>query len=694
MTDTLQGFDFRSSRYLRPTQRWVCGWKAKGEPCRVGPDHKGQCRASFECKPLQKGGRWFCTRSETSGGKCAQMPLPDGTCARPIPRCRPVRSWRARRGYTARWVATITIGVVALCLGGSAASIFVSPGEVTFQHSRGITCGGCHGAFDAGPTGWLHAAFVADSTTADSKRCLSCHELGKHGLRAHGLAPAELTAMSGRAAEASGPGAPLTVTLVALALDPPHRGDGNVACATCHREHQGFGFDLTEMSAQRCLACHQAKFTSLAEGHPRFTAYPTERRTRLIFDHASHIGKHFKGKLADKAPRQCKGCHKPDTAGRTMLVDGFDLACAACHLGQIEGEGRAEGNGIPIVVVPGLDIETLRDLDAAIGEWPEDADNEAPIPFMQLLLAGDDGLAAVREALAELDLLDLSDAGDDEIAAVEQLAWAVKGLLFDLVSEGMPALEARIEQALGRELGSGELAALSGQAPFDAVRAAQRAWFPNLIQEVPRHRAGEPVLMPEDDASEAAPEEAEEAIASGEAWATGGGWYRDYFSLYYRPSGHGDRFLRAWLDVSGGGATRAAQELFVSLTDRNAPGLCVKCHSVDAADDSVFVVNWVGARPVANQQKFTRFSHASHFPLLGEKGCLSCHKLDPEADFAAGFKDADPATFVNNFHSLERETCAACHTGGAAGDACLTCHNYHIGIFRPVVAANPSLADD
>ena len=106
------------------------------------------------------------------------------------------------------------------------------------------------------------------------------------------------------------------------------------------------------------------------------------------------------------------------------------------------------------------------------------------------------------------------------------------------------------------------------------------------------------------------------------------------------------------------------------------------------------MVNWVGARPVANQHKFTRFSHASHFSLLSEKGCLTCHKLDPEADFAAGFKNADSATFANNFHNLERETCGTCHTGGAAGDACLTCHNYHIGIFRPVVAASPSLADD
>ena len=67
------------------------------------------------------------------------------------------------------------------------------------------------------------------------------------------------------------------------------------------------------------------------------------------------------------------------------------------------------------------------------------------------------------------------------------------------------------------------------------------------------------------------------------------------------------------------------------LADPKALGRCVKCHSVDAVGkqpDTGFVVNWTGARPVRDQQKFTRFSHRTHFSLLDEEGCLSCHSLD------------------------------------------------------------------
>ena len=43
-----------------------------------------------------------------------------------------------------------------------------------------------------------------------------------------------------------------------------------------------------------------------------------------MFDHASHIGKHFReSDMKEKAPRECKDCHAPDTGGRTMVVRGF-----------------------------------------------------------------------------------------------------------------------------------------------------------------------------------------------------------------------------------------------------------------------------------------------------------------------------------------------------------------------------------
>ena len=75
----------------------------------------------------------------------------------------------------------------------------------------------------------------------------------------------------------------------------------------------------------------------------------------------------------------------------------------------------------------------------------------------------------------------------------------------------------------------------------------------------------------------------------------------------------------------------------------------------------------------------TFFSHATHFSLLREDGCLTCHTLDPAARYADGYKDKDPLTFSSNFKPLDAATCATCHVEERAGESCLLCHQYHVG---------------
>ena len=64
---------------------------------------------------------------------------------------------------------------------------------------------------------------------------------------------------------------------------------------------------------------------------------------------------------------------------------------------------------------------------------------------------------------------------------------------------------------------------------------------------------------------------------------------------------------------------------------------------------------------------------------LGEKA--TCHTLTSEAKYADAFAGRDPTIFASNFSRLPVATCAKCHRPGHAGDACLLCHQYHVGVF-------------
>ena len=87
MSEQLPAPDFDAQHYARPNQNWICGHACEGNACQQGPDAKGRCCATAECKPIletkpgETKGRWRCTRS---GGECESGPLPDGSCGRPI----------------------------------------------------------------------------------------------------------------------------------------------------------------------------------------------------------------------------------------------------------------------------------------------------------------------------------------------------------------------------------------------------------------------------------------------------------------------------------------------------------------------------------------------------------------------------------------------------------------------------------
>jgi len=799
----LQKFDHRSSAYDRVTEKWVCGNLAQGRPCRIGPGVGGQCQATFECTPRKDNDRWLCARPPSAGGRCPTGPLPDGTCCRAIPKCVPVLTHRAWRTRFVALISILTLGLLVSMLNWTTPTTFLSPGTITLGHSETGACGNCHEVFDGGVAGWINAAFDTDHTSADSERCLSCHNLPDPAMAPHGILPAQLAMVTDQVLDRSNnPKQVVRLKVSNTLFSNAMAINGDLTCATCHKEHQGTNFDLTAMRNTQCQSCHSVQFKDFANGHPNFSDYPYPRRTRIIFDHSSHFMRHFGGKLKDVAPQSCTNCHRQAVDGEMMLTRDFDATCSQCHLQEIEGAGSVSERGIAFLSAPGLDVETLREHGAKIGEWPEFSE-ESLTPFMALVLARDAKMAVDLERLGSLDLLDLTNVKKTDVAAIERVAWGVKELIHDLLAKGGGEMTKVLSEVIASDGATMAGAFLLGGLSYDVLDTAQRKWFPNLYSEVARHRDGQIVAMPsgaadagDDNSQNAAPSKSgdrsdedkklkkdgadsndqnilseaktddllggkddekgddllggnddeksddllggkddekgddllggnddekgddllggkddkngddllggkddaesgvdEDAKAQAkvttkppvdrENWNAYGGWYRSEFSLHYRPDGHRDAFYRAWLDasarLSGNSTGGAGATIFDALTRKAAPGKCTKCHSVDKVETGGLMVNWASARPTPSYRTATEFSHTTHFVLLHEAGCRTCHSLDQSAEYAKSFTDRNPHSFSSNFKPLELSTCDKCHTEQRSGNSCIQCHRYHLG---------------
>ena len=481
------------------------------------------------------------------------------------------------------------------------------------------------------------------------------------------------------------------------------------------------------MTDQTCHACHQSTFTSFASGHPEFTDWRYAGPTRIAFDHASHELKHFPEKNGSYS---CANCHRVDSSGRGQLTLSYDATCASCHDEQI---ARSLADGVPLLSLPFLDIDSLTNNGHDIGGWPSEAtddfDGATPAVAKLLIAATVEGAEALRTLGPDFDFFDVDADDPQQLAAAAAFARQLRLLVDEFADQGHATVERRAEVILGRSLSAEELAQLAGRLSPDVMRSYRERWF------------GEDDSVPTNS----------EARESQRARLAGGGWVCDELSMAmcYHPTGHADPWMRAWIDVlaeASSGPRGEIAESLLRLTMRpTAPGMCGSCHTMRRTSAGKLAVLWRPLDTANRPRGFTFFDHGPHVLQTQLRDCKACHQTESSgtpADAAASIvrhgTELKPTfavhvgalpndlrtTFLstpapvggegrvrgiettkvifarsltahnvsrpsssNGFAPLRRAGCAACHTPAAAGGRCTQCHNYHVKLGRPSKAA-------
>lgn len=594
---------------------------------------------------------------------------------------------------------------------------FISPGDLTTHHAI-LDCSACHTAAgsDEQTAGLLATMLTFESGQDEMMRCISCHtpEEG-FGLKDHSLSSEELASRKSETEAQT----PFFWSMAALGPDVPRSASGELACVACHKEHQGRSFEINHMDNQRCQTCHMNQFSGFDDGHPGFSDYPHAWRRQWNFDHGKHKNEHFAtkntsyecaschvpdtegqnilvsnfeaicsdchsieleqqgisfllSKEEEVSPRwkfsheahqghfieseitfSCSGCHMPSPDVKNMLIGNFEVTCATgCHhhVQQIRRSDEIE-----IFSLPYLDVEGLG--HRGIGQWPEDAAGEIT-PYMKLLMSANPSIADDLQLLSETDIYldDLSEADEASIAAAARVIWAIKTLIYDMITQDRKE-HWRLDQEDSAWFEDRDRASLAEQLPIDAIRAAQSRWLPELESEVRRYRRGEQV--------ETTPFYVDMEALEKTVQPAGWSFEASEFTARYQPTGHADSILRRWLDITGRmyNKSGAAEEIFDQLEGPFASGRCMTCHSVDGPEGQKETITQNEFRKIDWPEAplpFTRFTHRPHM----DQACSDCHQGE-------GFAPIEMA----------KATCAKCHTSDRAGDTCLTCHSYHMGRF-------------
>ncbi|HEU0060902.1 MAG TPA: hypothetical protein VFR19_13565 [Hyphomicrobiaceae bacterium] len=405
---------------------------------------------------------------------------------------RPPRAARqAASGSLRDRLAMLLAFLTVVCLGSglflTKGTQFLMPGPLASAHGTIENCSACHSKSGSDKLSWIHG-LVRGDPLADSKACLTCHKMPDTAFNAHSASAKVLDESTKRLAKiAAATPAPQSARAQSIAFPTDEMVAHGLSCATCHQEHQGVNFKLNKISNEQCRSCHVVKFDSFDGNHPKFENYPFKRRTRIIYDHAGHFGKHFpevaKKDPTKRIPTTCSTCHNSHKDKRVMAVAPFEQTCTACHLDQIIGKERASGpKGIAFLTLPGLDLQTLKK-KGSIGEWPDASEAELT-PFMKAMISRNERGRALIKTVDSLNLQDLSRASDAQLKAVNSLVWEIKRLFYALITGKASDVLAEFNIGARGKLSANLIADLTASIPRDVVSSAQQQWLPNLATEM------------------------------------------------------------------------------------------------------------------------------------------------------------------------------------------------------------------
>jgi hypothetical protein len=474
----------QSNYYRTPRSTSKCGKSASGQACVLGP----------------------------LNGKCGQVDAGSDQACKPV---RTLHWWNrtVRVGFTLSMLI-----LVGLAWSKLPSNRILVPGPLSSAHAQLLVsksegghssmaidfnnrCSACHVGMEADSTfshsisGDFGASKFA-SSRKQSELCLACH-LEKMPNAAWG-SPHDLT--EGALAELVERGKltePRSLINKLVSHQPIGWQSNSTECGQCHREHQGAMHTLSEISSQRCQACHQKSFESFSHGHPEFKDYPYRTNRKIVFDHQRHQDLHFS---KNASSFDCKSCHVQDgqvgAVGQVFRSLPFETACASCHS---EATKSAVQDGVVVLQLPSVNRRQLVGFGVDIGPWPEQSSqmNDGTIPAaMRWLIEAEPGgpelLASLPESgrISEVDMNQL-----EQREALVKLLQVTKKLMQRLANDGQPGFRESAKRLIstsanakpwtsnGEQYQDDWLDHFSSGLPPDLFRAAVQEWFPSTSSD-------------------------------------------------------------------------------------------------------------------------------------------------------------------------------------------------------------------